>query len=65
MANVMLPSTDSQKTQIHLGCKRTTHEEVPQNVEQTIYCASVYTLDVLDDVNNGKYYSNCQRNLEA
>ena len=58
-------STDSPKIQIHLGCNRSTHEEVPQNVEQTLCCASVYTLDVLDDVNEGEYHSNCQRNLEA
>ena len=47
-------STDSPKTQIHLDCNSTA-----QNVEQTLCCASFYTLDVLDDVNNGKYNNNC------
>ncbi len=37
------PSTDSQKTQIHLGCNRTT-----LNVEQTLCCTSGYTLEILE-----------------
>ena len=32
--------TDSQMTQIHLGCNTTPHEE---DVEQTLYCTSAYT----------------------
>ena len=41
--------TDSQMTQIHLGCNTTPHEE---DVEQTLCCTSVYTLDVLKRIDD-------------